>query len=410
MTKLIFAILTFATLLSQGALSDVSIGKNYSFYSTYLEQERSFQIHLPDSYSKNKNTYPVLYILDGNWHFTNAVAIQKSLRAGELDNLPEMIVVGINTKNPLRRELFWSKRKDFHAFMKEELISFVDKNFRTSKERILFGWEMGAYFTTYALLAEEQLFAGGITTNAALEDSVLINSWVDENLKEQRYLYIANSTRDIYSIHEAKSLENILLEKKAEKLTWKLELFNSEVHETLAYTALYKGLRFYYEKFPTLAFTNIEEFYSLGGMTYLKQYYRERSERFGFVNEISNNTKNNLIWLTWKRNDFKNFDFFMTEFRDVLETKRYASSYWQNRLGQFYLKHNSAKKAIPFFKRGLQKYTANAAMFNGLAQCYVLEGNKDLAKENFEKAIELASKDSDKNVELYKKNLATLIN
>lgn len=100
----------------------------------------------------------------------------------------------------------------------------------------------------------------------------------------------------------------------------------------------------------------------------------------------------------------------MTEFSEVLETKRYASSYWQNRLGQFYLKHNSAKKAIPFFKRGLQKYTANAAMFNGLAQCYVLEGNKDLAKENFEKAIELASKDSDKNVELYKKNLATLIN
>ena len=46
----------------------------------------------------------------------------------------------------------------------------------------------------------------------------------------------------------------------------------------------------------------------------------------------------------------------MEEFKEVLSTKRYASAYWQNRFGKFYLKNNDYDNAIKYFNIGLTKY------------------------------------------------------
>ena len=60
--------------------------------------------------------------------------------------------------------------------------------------------------------------------------------------------------------------------------------------------------------------------------------------------------------MAWNRDNFEHFSFFMEEFKDVLSTKRYASAYWQNRLGQFYLKHKDYDNAIKHFEIGLKDY------------------------------------------------------
>ena len=61
----------------------------------------------------------------------------------------------------------------------------------------------------------------------------------------------------------------------------------------------------------------------------------------------------------------------MEEFKEVLTTKRYASAYWQNRFGQFYLKHKDYKNAITYFENGLKEYPDsdfNEKMTKGLEQ------------------------------------------
>ena len=85
-------------------------------------------------------------------------------------------------------------------------------------------------------------------------------------------------------------------------------------------------------------------------------YFKERAKRFGGDGNIDDSTKNSLIWLAWNRNNFEYFNFFMTEFADVLSTKRYASAYWQNRFGQFYLTHNDYPNALKYFNTGLTTY------------------------------------------------------
>ena len=61
----------------------------------------------------------------------------------------------------------------------------------------------------------------------------------------------------------------------------------------------------------------------------------------------------------------------MTEFEDVLRTERYASAYWQNRFGQFYLKHRDYENAIKYFNAGLTQYPNSSfekEMQQGLSQ------------------------------------------
>ena len=349
-TLLFTLVYTFYS-FSQIPESKVTIGINYTIKSTILNQDREIQVYLPDSYTTSKEAYPVLYILDGQWFFTNGVAIQKSLRTPGA--IPEMIVVGIKNENPLRRTLFSSENKKFTSFLKDEVIKFIDDKFRTTNERIIYGWEAAAYYISKLILEEKDLFQGAIITDGGYASEKLV-----ENFKSDGdvYLYIANSKRDIYYIESTEEFNRILKRYNPKNLLWKYELFNDEVHETMPHLAMYKGIMYYYHNYDSLVFESIEAYEKAGGITYLKSYFKERAKRFGGDGEIDNSTKNALIWLAWKRDNFKYFSFFMEEFKDVLETNRYKSAYWQNRLGQFYLKYKDYINASKYFERGINDY------------------------------------------------------
>ena len=351
----------------------ISIGRNYTFFSKILEQNRALQIYLPDSYKTSTQKYPVLYILDGQWFFANGVGIQKSLRTPGA--IPEMIVVGIKSSNPLRRTLFNRERGKFTSFLKNEVFNFVDLNFRTSKERIIYGWEAAAYYVSKLILEEKGLFNGAIITDGGLApEKTVANFSSDEDV----YLYMANSRKDIYYIASTDKFNERLKKHNPKNLQWKYELFNDEVHETMPHLALYKGIKYYYHNYDALVFASIKEYTDLGGLNYINNFFRERTKRFGQDIEAENSTKNSLIWLAWKRDDFKHFSFFMKEFKDVLKTKRYASAYWQNRLAQFYLKHKDYKNAVKFFNAGISRFpnsSFDAEMKKGLRKAKSKQNN-----------------------------------
>jgi len=329
---------------------EISIGTNYTNKSEILDKDREIQIYLPNSYNTSSKEYPVLYILDGQWFFSNGVSIQKSLRTPGA--IPEMIVVGIRNIRSLRRGLFGDNEK-FTSFLKEEVIQFVDTNFRTTKERVIFGWEAAAYYISEMILREKELFSGAIITDGGYASEKTVENF---NSNSEVYLYMANSRKDIYYISSSDRFNDILKKIKPKKLRWKYELFNDEVHETMPHLALYKGIRYYYHNYDSLVFESIEAYVDAGGIPYLESFFKERARRFGGDAKIDDSTKNSLIWLAWNRDNYKYFSFFMEEFKEVLSTKRYASAYWQHRFGQFYLKNNDYKNAIKHFKAGLSKY------------------------------------------------------
>ena len=229
--------------------ASITIGDNYTIHSKVLNQDRKIQIYLPDGYATSKQKYPVLYILDGQWFFSSGVSVQKALRTP--DAIPEMIVVGIKNDNSLRYDLFGDNSDKFTAFLKEEVISFIDSKFRTNKERIIFGWEASAYYISETILKEKGLFTGGIVTDGGNASEEIVKSFKSD---KDIYLYIANSKKDIFNIKETEAFNKILKKVDPKNLRWKYELFNDEVHETLGHLAMYKGIKYYYHNYDDLVF------------------------------------------------------------------------------------------------------------------------------------------------------------
>lgn len=373
--KYFFFILSFfmlnAIALAQGKPSEIIVGTNHTINSAVLKEKRVIHIYTPEGYSDSKKEYPVLYILDGQWFFLSGVGIQKALRPPSA--IPEMIIVGINTSNSQRRELFNDKSDKFTEFLIDEVVNYIDTNYRTNNHRVIFGWEAAAYFVSELILTERK-FNGAIITDGGYAAKDLVKGFTS---KENVYLFLANSRKDIYYIGSTDAFYKILKENNPKHLIWKYELFNDEVHETLAHLALHKGLKYYYYNYDSPVFESIQQYIDLGGMDYLNTYFKERAKRFGGADVINDDTKNALIWLAWNRNNFEYFNIFMNDFKDVLKTKRYASAYWQNRFGQFYLKHKDYQNAIKYFETGLSQYPNSnfeVAMKEGLANAK--EGKK----------------------------------
>ena len=370
--RTLFVIIAFSfcgTIISQVKGTEISIGTNYIISSKVLNQDRDIQVYLPDSYNSSEQNYDVLYVLDSQWYFSSGVSVQKALRTPGA--IPEMIVVGIKNSNPMRRTLFGDESDKFTSFLKEEVIQLIDSNYRTTKERIIFGWEAAAYYISELILQEKNLFSGAIITDGGFASEEIVKGFSSPS---NVYLYMANSKKDIYYVGSSDAFNEILLKYNPKNLIWKYELFNNEVHETLAHIAMYKGIRYYYHNYDSLVFESLKAYEDLGGMQYLKTFFTERAKRFGGDGNIDNSTKNSLIWLAWNRDNFKYFSYFMEEFKDVLSTRRYASAYWQNRFGQFYLKHKDYKNAIKYFENGISTYpnsTFDASMKKGLKEAKI---------------------------------------
>lgn len=124
--------------------------------------ERDVTVYLPPSYASNPNQrFPVLYMLhgftdtDSQWfgwedHWINLQdVIEESLAAGLSK---EMIVVMPNAYNTFKGSMYASSATigDWETFVTQELVSYVDENYRTipdKNSRGLAGHSMGGYGT-----------------------------------------------------------------------------------------------------------------------------------------------------------------------------------------------------------------------------------------------------------------------
>lgn len=190
---------------AQESNSQLVIGTQHTLQSAVLDQDRVIDIYTPEGYSASEKAYPVLYILDGQWYFLSGVAVQKALRTPGA--IPEMIVVGIHNSNPLRRTLFDDENERFTEFLEKELMEYIDVNYRTTEERVIFGWEAAAYYTSELIFKKPELFEGAIISDGGYASEELVKTF---DSKSDVYLFMANSKKDIYYIGSTEAFYEIL--------------------------------------------------------------------------------------------------------------------------------------------------------------------------------------------------------
>jgi predicted alpha/beta superfamily hydrolase len=139
------------------------MGKDYQLY-----------ISFPKNYStKDTISYPVLYVLDGEYSFP---IIQGSMRFFSLGNeIEDVIIVGISsglTLESLRinrtydytisidttKQMKTGGAPKFLDCIKNEIIPFVDKNYKTNTDRGITGHSYGGLFTAYCFINSSGYF------------------------------------------------------------------------------------------------------------------------------------------------------------------------------------------------------------------------------------------------------------
>lgn len=140
-------------------------------------------INIPRHYNDTSKTFPVVYLVDGQWDFPLIHCYYGQLNYDGF--LPDIIIVGITWggENPNYDSLRASDLTPAHnseipqsgnaakflECIKKEIIPMVESNYRTEKNnRTLMGSSFGGLFTLYALFTETNLFNKYVLTSPAI--------------------------------------------------------------------------------------------------------------------------------------------------------------------------------------------------------------------------------------------------
>jgi len=177
----------------------VRIGVVDSIWSGTLDEHRPYLMYTPPSYTDTTNTpqsYPVLYLLDGDAHFHSVSGLIQILGTGVNGTfvVPEMIVVAIpNTDrtrdltptqatvglngDPLPPGMGTSGgNAAFFSFLQDELIPHIESEFRTIPYRVFVGHSLGGITTINALYTIPETFDAYVAIDPSLwwDDSTLL--------------------------------------------------------------------------------------------------------------------------------------------------------------------------------------------------------------------------------------------
>ena len=258
--QLIFFILLIllGTTVVVGQTINIRLGVRDSLQSSILKENRKFITHLPQGYDTSRNTYTVLYLLDGSeerlqlfssmmkFYFKEnliIVAIQNTDRDRDMMPLsaPSYPVVKPGADN-------------FLLFIRDELIPEIENKNRTNGKRILCGQSLSAVFTLYTLLTQPQLFDSYIANSVGwyADMDYFFSPLVDKAFQnpatyKDKRIFLANSEIDSYDPRKEilKSMDELskkVHEKLGSRLMYKYETYNKYGH--VPYPAFYDGMKF----------------------------------------------------------------------------------------------------------------------------------------------------------------------
>lgn len=255
---------------------DICIGKKYSLQSTVLQEERSYWIHLPEGYYQDSTeTYPVIYLLDGNSFFHSLVGISKTLSSGKGKYLPASIIVGVLNTDRTRdlTPTASAAGRDgkiapgaiakgggseiFSRFLTGELRSVINNSYRTNGRNMLIGHSYAGLFTLYTFLHHTELFDIYLALDPSLwwDQGKLVeefDSLIIEKDFTGKSLYIGVATKkrtDRVNIHLNKTnhfFSEVL--PQANNLRYFRKSFPEETHGTIAIPGIYDGIKQLFQK------------------------------------------------------------------------------------------------------------------------------------------------------------------
>ena len=374
----LFALALIALALGSGPTAradDKPWTNRLTIKSQVLGEERVALVRTPPGYDTNDQHYPVLYMTDGDTYIVHTGATIQLL-SSRSSRVPEMIVVGITNTNRTRdltptaskvpgEESGGGGGDNFLKFIETELIPTIEKNYRTVPYRILAGHSFGGLLALHALVTKPDLFNAYLASSPSLQwDKQVEVAKLDEFLKGHTelngtlILTLANETGDMRTGYDkAKAL---LGRQQLKDFTWHSSLMEDEDHGSVPLRSFNFGLQRIFEGWQPKQETVAK------GATAVEEHFKKLSDKYKFTVLPPEGLMNNVAY------------------RMLREGKK--------------------EEAIAVFKGNVERYPHSANVYDSLAEAYEKSGKLDLARANYERAVELGTKNKDAALQTYRAN------
>ena len=346
--------------------TQIVIEQNQAIHSKILNEDRNYQIYLPESYQwASDRSYPVLFVLDGESNFLHTTGSVSFLSSrGEI---PELIVVAITSTVRVRdfTQTDWSSHwiggggaRNFKNFLSKELIPQIEKDYRTNGFRILSGTSASGQFALYTLTSEPSLFNAYFVMSPSLDwDNNLPQKSLEESFSHttslNAFLYFAWSDDFGSALADDQKLLETLETKSPKGFRWIGKAFPDETHVSVPLLAqidalrqLYTGYRFHNDFLDK-------------GLTFAEKHFQDVSKMVGYEIPVPEDVINNF--------------------------------------GYEALGKGNIQEAITLFKRNIKQNPNSANAFDSITDAYEKAEMWSEAIASAEKAVELVNKFNNPN-------------
>jgi predicted alpha/beta superfamily hydrolase len=338
--------------------TDIVIGKRVTLLSKVFNTDMALSIYLPAGYETSDVKYPVLYDLNAFAYFTYCAGTVELLSRNL--EMPEMIVVGLpGLQNGYVPTPFEERGAEPTAadlslkFISEELMPFIDGNYRTAGFNVLSGHSVAGLFTMYALFTRPHLFSAGIASSPWFQanDQYWLKH-IDQMFQVESlantYLFmtVGKQERDL-TISTYTELEKWMKAKDLKGLTWKSQWLDDVDHSSMLGKSLYDGLLFVFEGWK-IPFDVVMS----GGISAIEKQTEKMKARFG--GKLDYNIPENLL----------------------------------NQVGYQLLGRKSYDQAVDILTLNMKLHPASPNTYDSLAEAFMTKGDRDAAKKYYELAIQ----------------------
>jgi predicted alpha/beta superfamily hydrolase len=333
---------------------NIVVGKYVKFHSDIFNEEVTILVHLPYEYDRTDRVYPVLYSLDGDdvLRFSKSAATLDELNSN--GKIPKMILITLANVDriPIRLDSDPDSvhAREYLSFVVEELMPFVNENYRTADYKILFGQSNAGLFTVYSFLETPDSFDAYVTGSPMLgwcSDFIFkkAENFFEKNRSLDKFLYMIYGESDYERVTSyVPGFADLLKAKAPADFKWNVRVLEEEGH--VPYTGLYEGLR---AVFSDWDFPDARE--EEASLQEIQDFYDHLTQKYGFDAQIP--------------------------FGLLLD------------LGMRCAREQNLKEAIEVLKVNVRQYPYYGGAYYYLAEVYRRGDEKQLALETYQKALEV---------------------
>jgi predicted alpha/beta superfamily hydrolase len=338
--------------LSNGELITRELGHKYQLQSKVLAEKRPLLVHLPEGYEQSTTGYPVIILLSGDNHFDHAVnAAGVLVKQGRM---PASIIVGIPFLADTRDRDLRDHKDNFKRFINEEVVAFLDKNYRTSGHKTLFGHSLAGYFVLSMLATSPDSFENYLAASPSFDDELfdLYEQLFKDNkqLSKSVYLTMAGvAAEGKIRISMLAQFAALFEQKAPEQFNWYNDPLPDQVHMTTPYLTVYEGLSKVFSDYQIPMFANYQEFKAYGGMKAIKTYFAERAKKYQVSEVLPEEVSRELAWILY---DGEQFEMARNLFIEIIKTHPKAVLYFYG-LGRTYEALKQKAPAIKAYEQAL---------------------------------------------------------